>query len=77
MDCAALRAAGAAAGPQGVLTGILAGLAAGALWGLVFVAPRMVPGFSSVDLTAGRFAAYGAIAAASGFAGALAAILMF
>lgn len=46
-----------------MLTGILAGLAAGALWGLVFVAPRMVPGFSSVDLTAGRFAAYGAVAA--------------
>lgn len=44
-----------------MLTGVLAGLAAGALWGLVFVAPRMVPGFSSVDLTAGRFAAYGAV----------------
>jgi len=47
-----------------VLSGILAGLAAGALWGLVFVAPRMVPGFSSVDLAAGRFAAYGAVAVA-------------
>ncbi|MGV3494786.1 MAG: DMT family transporter [Ramlibacter sp.] len=42
-----------------MLAGVLAGLAAGALWGLVFVAPRMVPGFGSVDLTAGRFAAYG------------------
>ncbi|TWO69017.1 DMT family transporter [Caenimonas sedimenti] len=42
--------------------GILAGLAAGALWGLVFVAPRMVQGPSSVDLTAGRFLAYGAVA---------------
>lgn len=42
----------------------MAGLAAGALWGLVFVAPRMVPGFSPVDLTAGRFAAYGIVAAA-------------
>jgi drug/metabolite transporter (DMT)-like permease len=47
-----------------VLTGILAGLAAGALWGLVFVAPRMVAGYSSVDLTAGRFVAYGAVALA-------------
>jgi drug/metabolite transporter (DMT)-like permease len=48
-----------------VLTGILAGLAAGALWGLVFVAPRMVgAGFSSVDLTAGRFVAYGLVAVA-------------
>ncbi|MGE0497435.1 MAG: DMT family transporter [Ramlibacter sp.] len=45
-----------------MLTGILAGLAAGALWGLVFVAPRMVTGYSSVDLTAGRFAAYGLVA---------------
>jgi len=50
-----------------MLTGILAGLAAGALWGLVFVAPRMVemgPGaYSSIDLTAGRFAVYGVLAA--------------
>jgi drug/metabolite transporter (DMT)-like permease len=44
-----------------VLTGILAGLAAGALWGMVFVAPRMVAGFSAVDFTAGRFVAYGAL----------------
>jgi drug/metabolite transporter (DMT)-like permease len=47
-----------------MFAGILAGLAAGALWGLVFVAPRMVAGYSSVDLTAGRFAAYGAVALA-------------
>lgn len=46
-------------------TGVLAGLAAGALWGLVFVAPRMVPAFSAVDLAAGRFLAYGAMAAAA------------
>jgi drug/metabolite transporter (DMT)-like permease len=44
-----------------MLTGVLAGLAAGALWGLVFVAPRMVDGFASVDLAAGRFVAYGAV----------------
>ena len=44
-----------------MLTGIFAGLAAGALWGLVFIAPRMVPGLSSVDLTAGRFITYGAL----------------
>jgi drug/metabolite transporter (DMT)-like permease len=42
-------------------TGIFAGLAAGALWGLVFIAPRMVPGLTSVDLTAGRFFSYGAL----------------
>jgi len=45
-----------------MLTGILAGLAAGALWGLVFVVPRMTPGLSSVDLTAGRFVSYGGMA---------------
>lgn len=44
-----------------MLTGILAGLAAGALWGLVFIAPRMVPELSSVDLTVGRFVSYGAL----------------
>ena len=42
--------------------GIAAGLAAGALWGMVFVAPRMVPGTSGVDFTAGRFFAYGLLA---------------
>lgn len=47
-----------------MLAGILAGLAAGALWGLVFVSPRMVSGYTSVDLTAGRFLAYGVVAAA-------------
>ena len=45
-----------------MLTGILAGLAAGALWGLVFVVPRMTPGLSAVDLTAGRFVSYGGMA---------------
>lgn len=44
-----------------MLTGILAGLAAGALWGLVFVAPRIVSGFTAVDFTAGRFVSYGAL----------------
>lgn len=43
--------------------GIVAGLAAGALWGMVFVVPRMTPGLSSVDLTAARFVSFGAIAA--------------
>lgn len=42
--------------------GITAGLAAGALWGLVFVAPRMVPGIGGVDFTAGRFVSYGVLA---------------
>ena len=42
-------------------SGILAGLAAGALWGLVFVAPRMTLGFAGIDLTAGRFLVYGIV----------------
>lgn len=46
-----------------MLTGVLAGLAAGALWGLVFIVPRVVGGYSSVDITTGRFAAYGVVAA--------------
>ena len=47
-----------------MLTGVAAGLAAGALWGLVFVAPRMVTGLSPVDFTAGRFLSYGALSLA-------------
>ena len=43
-------------------TGVLAGLGAGALWGLVFVAPHMAPGLSSLDLAAGRFVSYGMVA---------------
>lgn len=46
-----------------MVTGIFAGLAAGALWGLVFVVPRMIPDLSSVDLTAGRFLSFGGMAA--------------
>ena len=39
--------------------GIFAGLAAGALWGLVFIAPQMLPTFSAVDVASGRFLSYG------------------
>ena len=46
-----------------MLKGISAGIAAGALWGLVFIAPRMAAGLSSVDLAAGRFVSYGLFAA--------------
>ena len=45
------------------MVGIAAGLAAGALWGLVFVAPRMVGDFGMVDITAARFVVFGAVAA--------------
>ena len=43
--------------------GIAAGLGAGALWGLVFIAPRITPGLSSVDLMAGRYLSYGVVSA--------------
>ncbi len=46
-----------------MLTGIVAGLAAGALWGLVFVVPRITPGLSATDVTAGRFVSFGAVSA--------------
>jgi drug/metabolite transporter (DMT)-like permease len=46
------------------LTGVLAGLAAGALWGMVFVTPRAVAGYSPVDVTAGRYMACGLFAVA-------------
>ena len=39
--------------------GVAAGLAAGALWGLVFVAPRMVYGVTAMDMVAERFVVYG------------------
>ena len=42
-----------------MLTGVLAGLAAGALWGLVFVVPRLLTGFSPIDIAAGRYVVWG------------------
>jgi len=50
------------AGIPSVWLGIGAGIAAGALWGLVFLAPELVPGFSPLQLSAGRYLAYGVIA---------------
>lgn len=46
------------------LTGIACGLGAGALWGIVFVAPRMLPAFSPLALSAGRYVLYGVISLA-------------
>jgi len=44
--------------------GIGAGIAAGAVWGLVFLAPKLTPGFTPLQLSAGRYLAYGLVAAA-------------
>ncbi len=42
--------------------GVACGMAAGALWGSVFMAPVWVPDFSPLQLSAGRYLAYGVCA---------------
>ena len=42
-----------------MVAGILAGVGAGALWGTTFIAPLIAPGFSSIDLTVGRYLSCG------------------
>jgi drug/metabolite transporter (DMT)-like permease len=44
--------------------GIGAGILAGALWGLVFLTPELTRGFQPIQLSAGRYLAYGLVAAA-------------
>ncbi|MFC6840048.1 DMT family transporter [Xanthomonas theicola] len=46
-----------------VWAGIGSGMAAGALWGLVFLAPQLLAGFSPLQLSVSRYLAYGAVAA--------------
>lgn len=46
---------------RSTLAGVACGMGAGALWGLVFLAPELVPGFSPLELTIGRYLAYGVI----------------
>ena len=46
-----------------VSLGIIAGIVAGAFWGLVFLAPELARGFTPLQLSAGRYLAYGVIAA--------------
>jgi drug/metabolite transporter (DMT)-like permease len=49
---------------RNILLGIGAGVLAGAFWGLVFITPELTRGFLPIQLSAGRYLAYGAIAAA-------------
>lgn len=42
-----------------LIAGVLNGLGAGMLWGLVFVVPRFLTAFTPVEITLGRFGAYG------------------
>lgn len=44
--------------------GIGYGMAAGAIWGLVFLAPALLHGFTPLELTTGRYTAYGVLALA-------------
>ncbi|WP_369976818.1 DMT family transporter [Xanthomonas bundabergensis] len=43
--------------------GVGSGMAAGALWGLVFLAPQLLAGFSPLQLSVSRYLAYGTVAA--------------
>lgn len=43
--------------------GLACGMGAGALWGLVFLAPKLVGDFGPLHLTVGRYLCYGLIAA--------------
>lgn len=44
------------------ISGVACGVGAGALWGLVFLAPELLAGFSPLELTIGRYLCYGLIA---------------
>jgi len=45
-----------------MLTGTAFALAAGLMWGLVFVAPLLLPGYPALQLSFGRYLAFGLIA---------------
>jgi len=47
-----------------MIWGIACGVIAGALWGLVFLTPELARGFTALQLSAGRYLAYGVLAAA-------------
>lgn len=59
-----MTAASASREPSATLAGVSYGVGAGALWGLVFLAPELTPGFGPLELTIGRYLCYGLIAAA-------------
>ncbi|WP_347556708.1 EamA family transporter [Robbsia sp. KACC 23696] len=41
--------------------GVAYGVGSGALWGLVFLAPAVIPDFTTIELSAGRYLAYGIV----------------
>jgi drug/metabolite transporter (DMT)-like permease len=48
-------------GDESMRRGVTYGVIAGALWGGVFLAPVLIPDFSAIEGSAGRFAAYGLV----------------
>ena len=46
-------------GSRNLILGLLCGLVAGAFWGGVFLAPRLLADFTPLQMTAGRYIAYG------------------
>lgn len=54
--------------PRSLVAGIFWALGAGACWGLSFIAGLILPGFSSVEISAGRYFAYGLFSIAALFA---------
>ena len=49
---------------RNLLLGLLCGLIAGAFWGGVFLAPKLLHAFTPLQMTAGRYVAYGLASAA-------------
>jgi len=50
--------------PRNLGLGLASGVLAGAFWGLVFLTPELTQGFQPMQLSAGRYLAYGLLAAA-------------
>lgn len=50
--------------PSRLTVGLLAGTGAGLVWGLAFLVPVLLPGWSAVAVTAGRYLAYGMLSLA-------------
>src|SRR5260370_36195824 len=50
--------------PSRLTVGLLAGTGAGLVWGLAFLVPVLLPGWSAVAVTAGRYLAYGILSLA-------------
>ena len=48
----------------GLAGGVASGVAAGALWGLVFLAPQLLPDFGALQQSVARYLAYGVLALA-------------